>query len=70
MGPRPKRMRPSRSSPSRRPRPPPTQLGQVLTLDHGGETGRITLPLIGVPLVGASLLIWRRVPEDEGEQQP
>jgi predicted MFS family arabinose efflux permease len=32
--------------------------------------GAMTLPLIGMPLVALSLLIWRRVPEGEREVQP
>lgn len=49
-------------------------LGMAVAAAVGGivvdSFGAMALPLIGVPLVGASLLIWRRVPEDEGEQQP
>lgn len=45
-------------------------IGMAVAAGVGGIVidlwGAMFLPLIGVPLVAASLLLWRRVPEEEG----
>jgi predicted MFS family arabinose efflux permease len=50
------------------------QIGMAIAAAVGGvvldSLGAMTLPLIGMPLVALSLLIWRRVPEGEREVQP
>lgn len=49
-------------------------LGMAVAAAVGGilvdSFGAMTLPIIGVPLVALSLLIWRRVPEGEPDLQP
>ena len=48
-------------------------IGMAVAAAVGGivldSFGAMTLPLIGAPLVGLSLLIWLRVPEGGREQQ-
>lgn len=47
-------------------------IGMAIAAAVGGvvvdSLGAMTLPLIGAPVVGLALLIWRRVPEGEGEE--
>ena len=47
-------------------------IGMAIAAALGGivldSFGAMTLPLLGGPLVGLSLLIWRRVPE--GDREP